>query len=74
MKVGDLVRIDLPRTPFHGQVGLIVSIDKSFSRWPNNQIYYNVLTSDGRTVPFRYEQLIFSTDGYFDNDSYFSSR
>jgi hypothetical protein len=74
MKPGDLVRIDVPRTPFHGSIGLVIETDETKTLWPNNCTYYKVLTSNGTTVPFRYEQLIFSTDDYFMNDSYFLSR
>jgi hypothetical protein len=71
MKPGDLVRIDLPGTLIHGSIGIIIGIDESKNRFPHNCIYYNVLTTDGKTAPFRYGQLINSTDGYFENDAYF---
>ena len=68
------MRIDSPQTPFHGSIGLVVETDETKTLWPNNCIYYKVLTHNGTTVPFRYQQLIESTDGYFENDSYFLSR
>jgi len=74
MKIGSLVRIDSPQTPFHGSIGLVVETDYSKTLWPNNCIYYKVLTPNGTMIPFRYQQLIESTDGYFENDSYFLSR
>jgi hypothetical protein len=75
MKLGDFVRIDSPQTPFHGSIGIIVDIDETKTLWPNNCTYYRILTSNGTTVPFRYAQLIHSSDGYyFMNDSYFLSR
>ena len=47
------------------KIGSLVRIDMP------NTAYYKVLTSDGTTVPLCYQHLIDSTDGYFENDSYF---
>ena len=71
MKPGSLVRIDSSGTPLHGSIGCVVELDDSNTLWPNNCTYYKVLTFNGTTEPFRYHHLIESTDGYFENDSYF---
>lgn len=71
LKIGSLVRIDMPNTLIHGSIGIIVGIDENKNQFPPNTAYYKVLTSDGTTVPFCYQHLIDSTDGYFENDAYF---
>ena len=74
MKVGELVRTDVPRTPNHNRLGIVVYVDKSMENWPNDRIYYGVMLENGEVLNFRYEQLIDSGDLYFTRDDYFSSR
>ena len=74
MKVGELVRTDVPRTPNHNRLGIVVYVDKSMEIWPRDRIYYGVMLENGEVLNFRYEQLIFSEDLYFTRDDYFSSR
>jgi hypothetical protein len=71
VKTGDLVRIDLRGTLIHGTIGIIVQIVRSKDRFSCNYTYYEVLTPDGKVTPFRYGQLIHSSDGYFENNAYF---
>jgi hypothetical protein len=72
MKPGSLVRIDSPGTFLHGSIGLVTGIEKASD--PYKQTTYYVLTSHGTHSRFYYENLIESTDGYFENDSYFLLR
>lgn len=74
MKVGELVRTDVPRTPNHNRLGIVVYVDKSMKTWPNDRIYYGVMLENGEVLNFRYEQLIFSEDLYFTRDDYFSPQ
>jgi hypothetical protein len=62
MKLGELVRIDIE--PFT-ECGIIIAIDKSRTRFPNDRIYYEVLTSSGRKIFALYEHLISSEDLHF---------
>jgi hypothetical protein len=72
MKPGSLVRIYSPGNTLHGTIGLVTGIDKANNHsWPYNHTTYYVLTSHGTHSSFYYENLIASTDGYFENDSYF---
>lgn len=63
MKLGELVRLDIE--PFKTECGIIITIDKSNMRFPNDRIYYEVLTSTGRKIFVLYEHLIGSEDLYF---------
>ena len=74
MKVGELVRTDVPRTPNHNRLGIVVYVDKSMEIWPRDRIYYGVMLENGEVLNFRYEQLIFSEDLYFTRDDYFSPQ
>jgi len=75
LKPGSLVRIDSPGTFLHGSIGLVTGIEKASDHsWPYKQTTYYVLTSHGTHSRFYYGNLIESTDGYFENDSYFLSR
>ena len=74
MKVGELVRTDVPRTPNHNRLGIVVYVDKSMEIWPHDRIYYGVMLENGEVLNFRYEQLIFSEDLYFTRDDYFSPQ
>lgn len=65
MKLGELVRLDIE--PFKTECGIIITIDKSNKnkRFPNDRIYYEVLTSTGRKIFALYEHLISSEDLHF---------
>lgn len=63
MKLGDLVKIDIE--PFKNDYGIIIGIDKSFTLFPNNRIFYEVFTVDGKKITVMYEHLIGSEDFYF---------
>jgi hypothetical protein len=63
MKLGELVRLDIE--PFKTECGIIIAVDKSNTRFPNDRIYYEVLTSTGRQIFALYEHLISSEDLHF---------
>jgi hypothetical protein len=75
MKPGSLVRIYSAGNALHGSIGLVTGIVEENNpnnySWPHGHKTYYVLTSHGTHSKFYYENLIESTDGYFENDSYF---